>query len=97
MGELQMEKLDTASIVASVLTTLTLAPTLSLAAPPAPVPTYAFEKCYGVNAAAHNDCAASGHHSCAGEATRANDPQSWIYLPAGSCAKIQGGNLAPKS
>ena len=92
-----MEKLDTASIIASALTTLMLAPALSRAAPPAPVPSYGFEKCYGVNSAGHNDCAASGHHSCAGEATRANDPKSWIYLPAGTCAKIQGGSLGPKS
>ena len=90
-----MHKLDTASIIASALTTLMLAPALSSASP-APVPSYTFEKCYGVNAAAHNDCGASGHHSCAGEATRANDPKSWIYLPAGTCAKIQGGSLAPK-
>jgi len=48
------------------------------------------EKCYGVNKAAKNDCA-EGAHSCAGHATRARDPQSFVLLPAGDCSKIDGG------
>src|SRR6516164_955260 len=48
------------------------------------------EKCYGINAAAKNDCA-EGVHSCAGQATTARDPKSFVLLPAGDCAKIQGG------
>jgi uncharacterized membrane protein len=52
----------------------------------------ALEKCYGVNAAAKNDCAA-GIHSCAGQATMARDPKSFVLLPAGACGKIEGGNL----
>lgn len=95
-GELSMQKPDTASIIASALVTVMFMPTVSRAEP-APVPSYQYEKCYGVNAAGKNDCAATGNHSCAGEAKRANDPKSWIYLPAGSCAKIQGGSLTPKS
>ncbi len=51
------------------------------------------EKCYGVNAVAKNDCA-EGAHSCAGQATKARDTQSFVLLPAGDCAKIQGGKLA---
>ena len=47
------------------------------------------EKCYGINAAAKNDCAA-GAHSCAGQATTARDPKSFVLLPAGDCAKIAG-------
>jgi uncharacterized membrane protein len=50
------------------------------------------EKCYGINAAAKNDCAA-GAHSCAGQATMARDPKSFVLVPAGDCAKIQGGTL----
>ena len=50
------------------------------------------EKCYGINAAAKNDCA-EGAHSCAGQATQARDPKSFVLLPAGDCAKIQGGKL----
>jgi uncharacterized membrane protein len=52
------------------------------------------EKCYGINAAAKNDCA-EGAHSCAGQSTQARDPKSFVLLPAGDCAKIQGGRLTP--
>jgi len=48
------------------------------------------QKCYGINAAAKNDCA-EGAHSCAGQATQARDTKSFVLLPAGDCAKIQGG------
>ncbi len=50
------------------------------------------EACYGINAVARNDCAA-GAHSCAGQATMARDPASFVLLPAGDCAKIAGGSL----
>ncbi len=50
------------------------------------------EKCYGINAVSKNDCA-EGVHSCAGQATQARDPKSFVLLPAGDCAKIQGGKL----
>lgn len=49
------------------------------------------EKCYGINAAAKNDCA-EGAHSCAGQATQARDSKSFVLLPAGDCTKIQGGS-----
>jgi uncharacterized membrane protein len=49
------------------------------------------EKCYGINAASKNDCAA-GSHSCAGQATMARDSKSYVLLPAGDCAKIAGGS-----
>jgi len=48
--------------------------------------------CYGVNAVAKNDCAA-GPHSCAGQATSARDPKSFVLLPAGDCDKLYGGSL----
>lgn len=48
------------------------------------------EKCYGINVVAKNDCA-EGAHSCAGQATQARDGKSFVLLPAGDCAKIQGG------
>ena len=50
------------------------------------------EKCYGINAAAKNDCA-EGAHSCAGQATKGRDTASFVLLPAGDCSKIQGGKL----
>jgi uncharacterized membrane protein len=49
------------------------------------------QKCYGINAVAKNDCA-EGAHSCAGQATAARDPKSFVLLPAGDCSKIQGGS-----
>ena len=48
--------------------------------------------CYGINAAAKNNCAA-GAHSCAGQATSARDPKSFVLLPTGDCEKIAGGAL----
>jgi uncharacterized membrane protein len=51
------------------------------------------EKCYGINAAGKNDCAA-GAHSCAGQATAARDPKSFVLVPAGDCAKIAGGTTS---
>jgi|SRR5438309_1973295 uncharacterized membrane protein len=48
------------------------------------------EKCYGINSVAKNDCA-EGVHSCAGQATQVRDTKSFVLLPAGDCAKIQGG------
>ncbi|MCB5944668.1 DUF2282 domain-containing protein [Acidocella sp. KAb 2-4] len=52
------------------------------------------EKCYGINAIGRNDCAA-GTHSCAGQATMARDPASFVLLPTGDCSKIAGGSLTP--
>jgi uncharacterized membrane protein len=54
-----------------------------------------FEKCYGVAKAGANNCAA-GTHSCAGQASRDNDPKEWVYAPAGTCMKL-GGKLTPGS
>ncbi len=48
--------------------------------------------CYGINAAGRNDCAV-GVHSCAGQATQARDPNSFVLVPAGDCEKIDGGKL----
>lgn len=53
------------------------------------------EKCYGINAVSRNDCA-EGAHSCAGQATQARDGKSFVLLPAGDCAKIQGGSTKPR-
>jgi len=87
--------MKTQYLIASAVAAAVALPLLAQAAPtPAPAPQ--LEKCYGVNAAGKNDCAAEGAHSCAGEAETANDPKSWIYVPAGTCEKIQGGSLTPK-
>ncbi|MDR3514823.1 MAG: DUF2282 domain-containing protein [Azospirillaceae bacterium] len=85
--------------VAALSTVLGLAAamqtTVASAADPAPMAkTEAAVKCFGVNAVAKNDCAA-GSHSCAGQASMARDPKSFILIPAGACAKIAGGTLNP--
>ena len=69
-----------------------LASPLAAGAAPAPAPQFTTEKCYGIAAASQNDCQTSTH-SCAGEAKQARDRESWIYVPAGTCAKIDGGSL----
>ena len=53
------------------------------------------EKCYGVAAAGQNDCQSAGN-SCAGQVTDAGRADAWIYVPAGTCQKINGGSLEPK-
>ena len=53
------------------------------------------EKCYGVAAAGQNDCQ-TANSSCAGTSTVAGQPDAWIFVPAGTCQKINGGSLEPK-
>ena len=53
------------------------------------------EKCFGVAAAGQNDCQSAGN-SCAGQVNEAARGDAWIYVPAGTCAKIDGGALEPK-
>jgi uncharacterized membrane protein len=64
--------------------------------PPAPKPKFAFEKCFGVAAHGQNDCG-TATHSCAATATKDRDPASWVYVPTGTCKKIEGGSLSAKS
>lgn len=51
-----------------------------------------YVKCYGVNAAFKNDCKSPGH-SCAGQDSKARDPNAFVAMPAGLCTKIAGGSL----
>lgn len=53
------------------------------------------EKCFGVAAAGQNDCQ-SASNSCAGQVNEAARADAWIYVPAGTCTKINGGSLDPK-
>jgi uncharacterized membrane protein len=69
-----------------------LALPFGVGAAPAPVPQYSVEKCYGIAAAGQNDCQ-TATHSCAGEAKQAREKDSWIYVPAGTCTKIDGASL----
>ncbi|TCS64963.1 BufA1 family periplasmic bufferin-type metallophore [Varunaivibrio sulfuroxidans] len=53
-------------------------------------------KCYGVNKAGHNDCkTATG--SCAGTAKSDRQGDAFVVVPSGTCAKLAGGSLTPKS
>lgn len=53
------------------------------------------EKCYGIVKAGKNDCGWSGG-SCAGSATADNLPDTWIFVPKGTCEKLVGASLEPK-
>ena len=49
-------------------------------------------KCFGIAKAGKNDCASNkSAHSCAGQATKNNDPQDFVAVPQGTCDKIAGG------
>jgi uncharacterized membrane protein len=50
------------------------------------------EQCYGIAKAGQNDCQTASH-SCAGTSAKDRDKASWMYMPAGTCAKIVGGSL----
>jgi uncharacterized membrane protein len=54
------------------------------------------EKCYGVAKAGKNDCQ-TANSSCAGTAKKDAVPTAYIYVPAGTCQKIVGGSLEPKT
>ena len=83
-------------------TSLMIASALAVAVPlaaqagPAATPGFEHEKCYGVAKAAQNDCQ-TATHSCAGTAQKDGQADSWIYVPAGTCAKIVGGSSSPKA
>lgn len=52
------------------------------------------EKCFGVARAGHNDCSSNkSAHSCAGQATRDNDPMDFVAVPKGTCDKLAHGTL----
>ncbi|RST50096.1 DUF2282 domain-containing protein [Variovorax sp. MHTC-1] len=53
------------------------------------------EKCAGVVKAGHNDCGTS-KSSCAGTSTADRDPEAWIYVAKGTCARIVGGMVTNK-
>ncbi len=53
------------------------------------------EKCFGIAKAGKNDCSSNkSAHSCAGQATKNNDPMDFVAVPKGTCDKIAGGSLA---
>lgn len=69
-----------------------VAASVSAAAPKWAAKGSTIEKCAGVAAKGKNDCGANDH-SCAGQAKKDNDPNEWVYVPAGVCEKIAGGKV----
>jgi uncharacterized membrane protein len=52
------------------------------------------EKCFGIAKAGMNDCSSNkSAHSCAGQATKSNDPMDFIAVPKGTCDKIAGSTM----
>ena len=85
--------MKTSFLVASAVAATIALPALVKAGPVAE-PTFKAEKCYGIAAASANDCQTASH-SCAGTTSRARDKASWIYVPEGTCGKIDGGSTKP--
>jgi uncharacterized membrane protein len=46
--------------------------------------------------AGKNDCQ-TATNACSGHSTTDGQVDAWIYLPAGSCERIVGASLTPKS
>ena len=84
-------------VIASALAAAVAAPSIVLAADPAPTPTFKAEKCYGLAKAGSNDCASTGNNSCAGTSKVSADPKAWIYVPEGYCDRIVNASKTPKA
>ena len=52
-------------------------------------------KCYGIAQKGKNDCGTK-KHSCAGQATRSNQPGEWVYAKKSTCVKKGGSVGKPK-
>lgn len=63
---------------------------------PGTAPKFQHEKCYGIVKAGKNDCQTASS-SCAGTSKRDGQLDAWIYTPAGTCERIVGGSLRPKT
>jgi len=52
----------------------------------------ATEPCFGIARAGQNDCKTHAH-VCSGWSRRDRDPGAFVYVPAGTCERIVGGQL----
>jgi uncharacterized membrane protein len=85
----KMEKQKILSIAIGGLLALGLAGTASAADKKMEM-----EKCFGIAKAGMNDCSSNKSvHSCAGQATKSNDPMDFVAVPKGTCEKIANGSL----
>lgn len=85
----------TATLIAAAVTSAIGVAAYAQTPTPAPKPSFASEKCYGIAKAGKNDCQ-TANSSCAGTSKRDGQGDAWAYLPAGTCAKIVGGSLEAK-
>lgn len=93
---MKMTNIAKSTILAASALALALTATVSAPTSVAAKDRAAMEKCYGVNAAGKNDCA-TATSSCAGTAKHDDQSDAFIMVPAGTCAKIAGGNLSASS
>ncbi len=86
-----------AVVRSALLAALSLAGTQALAEPPKmPELPSGWEACGGVARAGMNDCAIkTSLHSCVGMAKTDGEPDSYVFLPKGLCAKIANGKVLP--
>ncbi len=54
------------------------------------------EKCFGVSKEGMNDCH-NADHRCGGRSKESGASNEWVYLPEGTCEKIVGGSIKPKT
>lgn len=88
----KMEKI----IISAMTTVFTVTASSVIAAEKGSATEQQGEKCYGIVKTGANDCA-TATQSCAGSATKDNQPDAFIFLPKGTCKKIVGGSLTPKA
>ncbi len=81
-------------IASAVAAAISLAAGFAVAGP-ADAPKFQAEKCYGIVKAGKNDCQTAAS-SCAGTSKKDAQGDAWVFVPAGTCAKITGGTLVPK-
>ena len=90
-----MMKKTTLALASALVGTVAVSAAALAQSGPAQQPAYKFEKCFGVVKAGHNDCQ-TANSSCAGTAKRDAQPDSWVYVPAGTCDKLVGGSTTKK-
>ncbi|MDE2090182.1 MAG: DUF2282 domain-containing protein [Gammaproteobacteria bacterium] len=84
---------DTKTLVNAALTGLLALSAVAVAGTATAAPAMG-QKCYGINAVHQNGCKTVGH-ACKGQDAKARDPNAFVELPKGVCAKIDGGSLTP--
>jgi uncharacterized membrane protein len=83
-------------VASAMIAALSLPLAASGQAGPAPKPKFDAEKCYGVARAGKNDCQTASS-SCAGTSKRDGQKDAWIYVPAGTCARLVNGSASPRA